>query len=75
MSKQPDLHLPFYGAEDNAASVLVGCLRFLQGMNFLVLAGFWRIRFPRGFYYRKFNGGVADYDNFLYILPSLTKVE
>ena len=62
-SKQPDLRLPFYVAEDNLASDLFKCLSFLQGLNF-VLSGFWRTEFPWDLYYRKFREGVVIGDNF-----------
>ena len=74
-SKQPDLHLPFCGAEDNLASDWFECLSFLQGLNFLVLSGFWRIQFPWDLYYRKFREGVVILDDLRCILPSLAKEE
>ena len=49
LSKQPDLHMLFYGAEERDTIILVRSLSLLEGLKFLVYTGFWRIYFLRLF--------------------------
>ena len=58
--EKPDLHMPFYGAEERDTRLLVGSLSLLEGLKFLAHTGFWRIHLLRLLLYHKFCEGVAN---------------